>query len=200
MARTGEYAAVLTEVHLPDGSGLEIPRSLRSIGQPTPVVALAAQAEDAIESLEWDANYFLTKPPNILLLVAVIDMLLRDRKFFARFREPRLQELGDLVLETEQRFVRTAFRQGLLTETEVKILKLLMSRAPSPVSRYQLIDEVWGPGEPVNDASLNAHIGRIRGKIEENWRKPQYLVTHHGFGYSVQSEQAAAVSDGRLPK
>jgi DNA-binding response OmpR family regulator len=186
MARTGEYAAILTEVHLPDGSGLEIPRTLRGIGHAAPVVALTAHAEDAAPSLKWDVNYFLTKPPDILLLIAVIEMLIRDRKFFVRFQEPRLHEVGGLALETEQRLVRTTCRQGSLTETEVKILKLLMSRAPAPVSRYQLIDEIWGPGAPVSDKALNAHISRIREKIEADWRKPKYLVTHHGFGYSTQ--------------
>jgi DNA-binding response OmpR family regulator len=203
-ASRGEYVTVISDVGLPRGSGYSLPRSLRTDGIPTPVILHSDRPEDRLNSLQWDANYFLPRPLDHAKLIAVMEMLIRDRRFYTARIKPRSRtlRLGSIFLDFDNRYFETPFGKSYLTALEATIMRILMNRAPNPVHRFHLIDEVWSPGADITENALSAHMRRLRNKIEKP-PHPKLLVTHARYGFSIRPLEASTglaqqVTPGKL--
>ncbi|MFT3997029.1 MAG: response regulator transcription factor [Asticcacaulis sp.] len=175
---------ILLDVDLPDMDGREACRLLRKSGLTTPVIMLtgAATDSDQILGLDAGANDYVTKPFRFAVLLARIRAQVRSHETSedATFRigpyefKPALK----LLIDQMQKKIR-------LTEKETNILKYLYRAGGKPISREELLTEVWGYNAGVTTHTLETHVYRLRQKIEPDPANARLLMTDAG-GYRLQ--------------
>ena len=175
---------ILLDVDLPDMDGREACRLLRKDGVSTPVIMLTAQDSDAdtVLGLDAGANDYVTKPFRFAVLLARIRAHLRshDQSEDAVFQigPYAFRPAGKVLIDSKGKKVR-------LTEKETNILKYLYRAGAKPVSREELLTEVWGYNAGVTTHTLETHIYRLRQKIEPEPGQARLLLTDAG-GYRLQ--------------
>jgi DNA-binding response OmpR family regulator len=178
---------LILDIRLPDGSGFDLCRQIRSQGYHLPVLMLTARDEEAdkILGLELGADDYMVKPFSFHELLSRIRALTR-RAYgeLAGKQDGGKYVFDDLVVDSS-RF--TAFRDGkdlLLTPTEYKLLRELVAASGRTLSRDMLIEAVWGSGFILEDQrTVDVHIRHLREKIERDPAHPRYIETVRGFGY-----------------
>ncbi|MGH9822049.1 MAG: response regulator transcription factor [Blastocatellia bacterium] len=180
------FDLILLDLMLPDGSGLELCQGLRNSGIVTPVIMLTARRQvlDKVIGLKLGADDYVTKPFDISELLARIEAQLRRRG--AASAKPTSEEFcfGQIKVN----FARGEITKGddqvvALLAQEYRLLVYLIRNRGTVLSRNTLLDEVWGYNEMVSTRTVDVHVAALRQKLEENPRKPKYIVTVHGFGY-----------------
>jgi DNA-binding response OmpR family regulator len=187
MSTSKPFDVILLDVMLPKVNGLEVAKQLRGREQETPVLMLTARdsLHDIVKGLDAGADDYLTKPFSFLELLARIRALARRNDF----RRKNVLEVQDLVLDTSA--FRT-FRKGReihLSQTEFRLLELLVRSAGRVVSRNEILDRVWGNGREVNENTLDAFVRLLRKKVDCDGGA-KLIRTHRGFGYSIGPVQA----------
>lgn len=182
MSSSRPFDVILLDVMLPRMSGLEVARQLRHREQETPVLMLTARDSlpDIVKGLDAGADDYLTKPFSFLELLARIRALARRNEF----RRKNVLEVEDLVLDVST--LRT-FRKGReihLSQTEFRLLELLVRNAGRVVSRSDILGTVWGSGREVTENTLDAFVRLLRKKVDQD-AETKLIRTHRGFGYSV---------------
>lgn len=187
-AREHNPHLIILDVRLPDGSGFDVCRELRSLGLHQPILMLTVQSDelDKVLGLEMGADDYLTKPYRLRELVARIRSLLRRAYGEFSSSETDLHYCADLVIDRNRGSVSRAGRDLGLTPTEYRILALLVSHPGQVFSRAQIIEHVWGePAEFHDEKSVNVHIRRLREKVEAVPSDPMIVLTVPGFGYRL---------------
>ncbi|MCB0063055.1 MAG: response regulator transcription factor [Caldilineaceae bacterium] len=185
-ARTLDPHLLILDIRLPDISGFDVCRTLRSEGKLQPVLMLTARDEemDKVLGLELGADDYVVKPYGVRELLSRIRAHLR-RTYgeFAQTPQPVLQG-GPIALDP-QRMVATRNGEPLdLTPIEYRLLYHFLSHPDQPFSRSQLIEQVWGYESEVEaERTVDVHIRHLRQKIEEDPAQPRWLVTVRGAGY-----------------
>ena len=174
---------ILLDVDLPDMDGREACRRIRQAGVATPVIMLTAAAtdDDTVQGLDSGANDYVTKPYKFAVLLARIRAQLRS----AEQSEAAVYKLGayefrpsaKMLLDPQGKKIR-------LTEKETNILKYLYRAGEKPVSREELLAEVWGYNAGVTTHTLETHVYRLRQKIEPDPTSAKILLTEAG-GYRL---------------
>ena len=174
---------VLLDVMLPDGSGLDVCRELRSRSR-VPIIMLNARGEesDRIVGLELGADDYVVKPFSAREVVARIRAVLR-RANAPESTEDGPIEIGGLRLDPSRREALLAGEALELSRKEFDLLHLLMRNAGSVVSRERLIDEVWDPNWFGSTKTLDVHVSGIRRKLSDDPSRPRYLHTVRGVGF-----------------
>ena len=174
---------ILLDVDLPDMDGREACRRIRQAGVATPVIMLTAAAtdDDTVQGLDSGANDYVTKPYKFAVLLARIRAQLRDYEHSegAGFRlgTYEFRPANKILVDSQQRKIR-------LTEKETNILKYLYRAGEKPVSREELLAEVWGYNAGVTTHTLETHVYRLRQKIESDPANARLLLTEQG-GYKL---------------
>ena len=189
-ARQGVEAAqehkpdlVLLDVDLPDMDGREACRQMRQRGVAAPIIMLTAAAgdEDTVQGLEAGANDYVTKPYKFAVLLARIRAQLRSHEHSEgavfRLGSYEFRPANKILVDAQQRKIR-------LTEKETNILKYLYRAGEKPVSREELLAEVWGYNAGVTTHTLETHVYRLRQKIEADPANARLLLTEAG-GYRL---------------
>jgi len=183
MAAEARPDLVLLDVDLPDINGREVCRRLRQSGVAAPVIMLTAAASDrdTIEGLDAGANDYVTKPFKFAVLVARIRAQLRS----AEHAEGAVFQLGAYEFRPSSKMLVDANQKKIrLTEKETNILKYLYRAGEKPVSREELLAEVWGYNAGVTTHTLETHVYRLRQKIEPDPSNARLLLTEAG-GYRL---------------
>ena len=173
---------VVLDVMLPKRDGFEVCRALRRAEPRLPIVMLTArgQEDDVVLGLKLGADDYVRKPFGVAELVARVETVLRRNTAGQR---PERADFGDVKVD----FVRhVATRDGRpidLTPKEFEILRYFAARRGAVISRDALLDAVWGYDSTPNTRTVDAHIVKLRQKIEPTPSEPRYLVTVHGIGY-----------------
>lgn len=154
---------MILDVMLPDGSGMDLCRSLREAGVITPVLLLTARGDvrDRVAGLDAGADDYLAKP------FAVSELLARVRALARRgpaLRAPVLAS-GEIIIDLQKRKVTRAGAVVLLTARELAIVEVLARKAGGVVPRDELVEAVWGESTESALASLEVLIARIRRKL-----------------------------------
>lgn len=184
-AKAGGAGLILLDLDLPDQDGRDTCRAMRAQGVAAPIIMLTGRAEDAatIAGLEAGANDYVTKPFRFSVLLARIRAHLRNHEnsedAVFQIGPYEFQPSAKVLVGADQRKVR-------LTEKETNILKYLYRSGEKPVSREELLREVWGYNATVTTHTLETHIYRLRQKIEPDGQSPKILITEAG-GYRLQS-------------
>ena len=177
---------VLLDWSLPDISGLDILKQMRSEQDYTPVVMLTGRTakEDIVEGLTAGADDYVTKPFTWEELVARIDSVLRRAQTVPQTPTKRLR-FGDLIMDTTSHRVWLQEKELVFSPREYALLEILMNNPRRVYSRDDLIERVWGLDYDGDTKTVDVHICWIRQKIEEDATRPKLLQTVRGFGYRL---------------
>ncbi|MFZ0995679.1 MAG: response regulator transcription factor [Candidatus Dormiibacterota bacterium] len=179
---------VLLDLVLPDMSGVEVCRRLRAAGVKVTVLMISClhDPEDVVVGLEVGADDYLRKPFEVRELVARINARLRRAQLTREAAGVERLHFPGLTIDMGRHEVRRDGRPVALTPTEFKILVALARQAGAVVPRPQLIAEVWRNRDPYRVHSLDAHLYRLRRKIQSRRDGPHYLHAVIGAGYRFE--------------
>lgn len=181
--RLSTYDAVLLDLYLPDGDGMDWLRQLRSAGNTTPVIILTArdQISDRIAGLQSGADDYVIKPFDVQELLARLAAVLRRMQGTAN----SWLQVGELALDLQGRRVRLDGQDIELTAKEWAVLEKLASRPGRIVNKDTLDQALYSFDDDVGSNTLEVYISRIRKKIGK-----QRIETVRGLGYRLQDNQA----------
>ena len=186
--REHEVDLVLLDLRLPDMSGFDVCREIRA-GSIVPIIIITAQTDthDMVAGLEAGADDYVTKPVVPKELAARIRALLRRVHLQEAASVPKSLRFGDVELRREQGIVLKNDEELSLTKTEFRLLCEFADHVGAVLSRDQLLERVWGY-EYLGDSRLvDAHVRRLRLKIEDHPDDPKLIVTARGIGYRLIS-------------
>jgi two-component system KDP operon response regulator KdpE len=175
-------AAVILDLVLPDGSGTDVTRELRTWTE-APVIVLSAVGEESekIAALDAGADDYVTKPFSVDELLARLRAVLRRA---APDAGPVL-EVGELRIDVPQRFVTRAGERVKLTPHEFDLLRVLAQNRGKLLTHRMLLREVWGPSYQAEAHYLHVYVSHLRAKIEPDPARPRYVLTEPGAGYRL---------------
>ncbi len=181
---------VVLDLMLPQVDGLDVARAIRQESD-TPIIMLTARVEEAdkIVGLELGADDYVTKPFSPRELVARVRAVLR--RVEGQPRAAQTLSVGDLEIDPERRTVTVAGRSVDLTPTEFDLLSLLARHPGRVFSRMELLERVQGYTYQGYERTIDAHIKNIRQKIEDDPKKPRYILTLYGLGYKFSEAERA---------
>ena len=184
LATKNPFDLIILDVMLPSRDGFEVCRRLREDGVNTPVLMLTARSElnNKVQGFKAGSDDYLTKPFETPELEARIEALLRraSRGAHAQLRSYDFE--GIHVDFTKSELTKNG-KSTPLGEREARLLRYLIERKGTILSRDELLHEVWGYKSIPLTRTVDVHIAWLRQKIEDDPKNPKYIVTVHGQGY-----------------
>ncbi len=180
------YDLVLLDIMLPKLSGFDVCKGARAAGVKTPIILLTARGEeiDKVLGLELGADDYITKPFGVRELLARIKAILR-RSQGGETAGPATA-IGKLRVNFQTFGVTDeSGAEVKLSHKEVEILAYLHKNRNQVVSRYDLLEHVWGYEEQITTRTVDNFIARLRQKAEMNPNTPKVILTVHGSGYKM---------------
>ena len=187
-ALSGEYDLILLDVMLPTMNGFDICRSIREQDADQAIIMLTAKTadEDIVQGLSLGADDYVAKPFSVAQLVLRVKAVLRRLS-----KTP--SESEKIILSTKYCIdpINLSMEAGqervLFTRKEMQVIEYLHVQQDRPVSREELLEKIWGydPKLDIETRTVDIHIAKIRKKIEENPKQPQFLITVRGAGYKL---------------
>lgn len=177
------FDLLILDINLPDGSGLDLLRQVRSEGDTTPVILLTANdlELDEVTGLEAGADDYITKPFSLAVLRARVNAQLRR----GTPTVSQTMSIGPFTFDFDRMDFRRDGTAVELSKTEQKLLRVLVENRGHTVPRATLVDRVWTDGaEFVEENALSVTVKRLRSKLETDPAKPDYLKTVYGIGYT----------------
>jgi two-component system KDP operon response regulator KdpE len=176
--------ALVLDLVLPDGQGVDVCREVRSWSK-LPILVLSAVGDERekVRALDAGADDYVTKP------FGTDELLARLRAVLRRSAEvdgsPRV-EVGELTIDVADRRVTRAGAEIHLTPIEFEIVRVLAQHEGRLVTHRQLLQSVWGPEYGRETHYLRVHVAHIRAKLEADPSRPRYLITEPGVGYRLR--------------
>jgi two-component system alkaline phosphatase synthesis response regulator PhoP len=182
------WDVILLDVMLPGANGFDVCRDLRQRGVSTPIVMLTARGQvlDRVLGLKLGADDYLTKPFEMMELLARIEVQLR-RAVSQTERSTSEHRFGDISVDTRRAEVTRGGKTVDLSAREFLLLKYFLEHRGATLTRDELLNEVWGYQSMPSTRTVDVHVAWLRQKIEPNPKRPQYLLTIHGLGYKFAS-------------
>ena len=181
---------ILLDLMIPEVSGVDVCRTIRTTSQVPIIMLTAKDAEiDKVVGLELGADDYVTKPYSSRELVARIRAVLRrNTELGEDVATPGTLIVGPVRLDTERHVVEIS---GSITQfplKEFELLEFLMRNSGRVLTRTQLIDRVWGSDYVGDTKTLDVHIKRLRAKIETDPANPVFIQTVRGLGYKLEDK------------
>ncbi len=180
-------AAMLLDLGLPDGDGLDLLRRLRGWSA-VPVIVLSARdrEDDKVTALDAGADDYLTKPFGTSELLARIRVALRHAR--GPTSDDPMLVIGPIAIDQARHEVTVSGAQVHLTPIEFRLLASLARHTGKVMTHRQLLHEVWGPGNAHQTHYLRVHMAALRRKLETDPARPRWLTTEAGIGYRLKDE------------
>jgi DNA-binding response OmpR family regulator len=171
---------IIVDLRMPGLSGVEVCKRLRASGAQTPVLVLSALGDeiDKVLLLEIGADDYVVKPFGTRELLARIRALLRRTT-----QGSTALRFADVNVDLDQRVVRRAADEVRLTKAEFNLLAFFLQNPGRALSRDVLLNSVWGYDSFPNTRTVDAHVVRLRQKLEPDPETPRHFLTMHGVGY-----------------
>jgi len=185
IAASGAFDLIILDIMLPRKSGIDVCRDLRQRGISTPVLMLTARGQtvDKVVGLKIGADDYMTKPFEMMELLARVEALLRRAPAFSTAGE--VFQLGAIRVDLRRTQVTRHGKPVPLSAKEFQLLRYLVEHRGTTVSRETLLSEVWGYGGVTSSRTVDVHVAWLRQKLEEDPRQPQWILTVHGLGYKL---------------
>jgi len=182
VARREEPDLIVLDVMLPKLSGIAVCERLRGKGNSVPIIMLTArdQEMDKIHGLRCGADDYVTKPFSFMELLARVEAILRRRPGSQRGREG---ESLPFRFDTKRMEVYKNGRRLDLSRREFRLLQYFVEHRDEIVTRDQLLDTVWGYDSYPFTRTVDAHVAKLRKKVEDDPANPKHILTVHGVGY-----------------
>jgi len=183
-ATQNSYDLIILDVMLPKKNGFDLCRDLRNAGIVTPIIMLTARGQlvDKVLGLKIGADDYLTKPFELLELLARIEAHIR-RGTAPAPKEADVLQFGPIRIDLKG---TTVFRNGKVVPLSAREFRLLRYFAQNPgttLSREVLLKEVWGYSEDTFTRTVDVHVGSLRQKLEKDPKQPSLILTVPGLGY-----------------
>jgi two-component system, OmpR family, response regulator RegX3 len=181
-------ALVVLGSTLPGINGLVLCRIIRAESR-IPIIILSSKndADDRVAAFELGADDYVTKPCSMRELVTRVRAQLRRAMMPPVMGDVDSLVAGPIRMDVQQHEVHVGGKPIDLVPKEFALLEALMLRRGRLVPRWMLLSEVWGPEYPGDARTLDAHISRLRAKIEEEPGKPRHVKTVRGLGYKLEA-------------
>ncbi|MFY9226012.1 MAG: response regulator transcription factor [Blastocatellia bacterium] len=184
LATSENFDLIILDVMLPRKNGFDVCRDLRQQGISVPIIMLTARGQvvDKVVGLKLGADDYVTKPFEMMELLARIEALLR-RAPTTEAPSSEIYQFGGVRVDFRSAEVSKDGQVLELSAKEFKLLKHLIEHRGQILSRDDLLDEVWGYNAMLSTRTVDVHVAWLRQKLETNVRHPQYILTVHGLGY-----------------
>jgi DNA-binding response OmpR family regulator len=185
LAGAGHHDAVILDLRLPDGSGLDLCRRLRATGFRTPILVLTAcmATSDVVAGLDRGADDYMTKPFEFAVLLARIRALVRR----GSSGSGAVMRLADLEVDTAARRVRRDGRPIRTTNLEFRLLEILLLHPRAVLSRQRIAAALWDDEVGPDSNVLEVLVSNLRKKLDHGSPRP-LLHTRRGAGYMLSDE------------
>lgn len=188
-ALTGRYHLIIVDIMLPNVDGLTICNEVRKIDRVQPLILLTAKGdeENIIQGLKLGADDYIPKPFSVRELVARVEAVLRRSSKLIAEKEKIIWE--NFEIDPQNLKLKIEDQSIELTRKEIDLLRYFIKHSDRPISRKELLKEVWGYGNTEMDTrTVDIHITKLRRKIEPNPEEPIYIRTVRGEGYRLHKK------------
>lgn len=182
-ALTEKPDLVILDLMLPKLNGYEVCKLLKKEIPDLAIIMLTAKSQEAeiVTGLELGADDYITKPFSVLELLARMSALFRRVKSDSGIQE--VHRFGDLEINFKKYFARKKGKSLKLSPREYELLRCFIERQGEIISREELLKQIWGYESYPDTRTVDAHIAKLRQKIEDEPEEPKLIVTVHGIGY-----------------
>ena len=182
-AASSGFDLILLDVMLPRLNGLDLLRELRRRGNETPVIVLTARGQvvDKVVGLKLGADDYVTKPFEMMELLARIEAKLRRAP--APVRTADAYQFGAVSIDFRKAEVTRDGQPVELAAREFQLLRYFIEHRGATLTREELLNEVWGYNSMPSTRTVDVHVAWLRQKLEPVPKHPQYILTVHGLGY-----------------
>jgi DNA-binding response OmpR family regulator len=172
---------MIVDLRLPGMTGIEICKQLRAASFKTPIIVLSAVGEevDKVLLLEIGADDYIVKPFGARELLARIRAVLRRTSPESR----KIAQFGSIAVDFERRIVTRRGEPLKMTPAEYNLLSYFLQNPDRPLTRDMILNSVWGYESFPNTRTVDAHVVRLRQKLEDDTNTPRHFLTVHGVGY-----------------
>ena len=172
---------IVVDLRMPGFSGVEVCKQVRAAGMKTPLIVLSALAGemDKVRLLDIGADDYVVKPFGARELLARIRAVLRR----ASPDERRVMEFGGVEVDLTRRVVSKGGAEVRMTRAEYNLLTYFLQHPDRPLSRDVILNSVWGYESFPQTRTVDAHVVRLRQKLEPDAGHPRHFLTVHGVGY-----------------
>lgn len=171
---------VLVDLRLPKMNGVDVCRQLRAAQQTVPIIVLSAVGDevDKVLLLEIGADDYVVKPFGTRELLARIRAVLRRSA-----PDPKTISFADVAVDLDRRVVTRAGADVHFTPAEYNLLTYFLHNPDRALTRDQILNSVWGYESYPNTRTVDAHVVKLRQKLEPDPNQPRHFLTVHGVGY-----------------
>ena len=191
-ANANSFDLIILDIMLPEMDGIAICQRLRALDNFTSILMITAKSEeiDKVIGLESGADDYITKPFKIREFLARVKAIMRRQDQFAMLaaNEVKLIKFESLEIDEKKRKVILLHKRVDLTPKEFDLLVLMAKNPGRSYSRGELLELIWGYDFSGYEHTVNAHINRLRAKIEKDPNNPIYILTTWGVGYRFNDE------------
>ncbi len=175
------FDLIISDIMMPELDGYELVRSLREVGNMTPVLMITAKDsfEDMRRGFISGTDDYMVKPINVNEMVLRVQALLRRAQMISE----RRQVVGNTVMEIDSLTVTTKRESIVLPQKEFMLLYKMAASPGKIFTRHQLMDDIWGYDNESDTHTVDVHIGRLRERFRDN--EDFKIVTMRGVGYKV---------------
>jgi DNA-binding response OmpR family regulator len=174
---------VILDVMMPRMSGLDVCKQLKTKRPSVPIIMLTARGQevDKVVGLELGADDYVTKPFSIRELLARVKAVLRRSKTAPKEQEK--YSFGEVEVNLKSCQVSRSGKELEFSYKEFELLKYFLCHPGEALSRDRLLEDVWGYDRFPTTRTVDAHIVRLRQKVEPKPEEPRFILTVHGTGY-----------------
>lgn len=191
-ANSNSYDLIILDIMLPEMDGIAICQRLRALDNFTPILMITAKSEeiDKIIGLESGADDYITKPFKIREFIARVKAIMRRQDQFALLaaNEGKVIKFESMEIDEKKRKVLLDHKRVDLTPKEFDLLVLMAKNPGRSYSRSELLELIWGYDFSGYEHTVNAHINRLRAKVEVDPNNPIYILTTWGVGYRFNDD------------
>jgi len=183
-ASSGDFDLIILDLMLPGKGGLDVCRDLRQQGFGTPILMLTArdQTVDKVLGLKIGADDYLTKPFEMPELLARVEALLR-RTSKPAASLAAIYQFGSIRVDFRKTEVLRDGQSVPMSAKEFQLLRYFIENRGNTISREELLQQVWGYASTPHTRTVDVHIVWLRQKLEEDPKRPRWILTVHKLGY-----------------